>query len=86
MPAFIYRKSVYHYPEKTVSEVYFWNRRKKVWQENLTNSCLYPTFRGTKQTALKLFNAWQNMHPHDDCIGQYDLESFARDQYRTCFL
>lgn len=25
---------------------HYWNRRKRLWQTNLTASCLYPTARG----------------------------------------
>ena len=82
MPAFIYCKSV-NLDNLGRSHVMYWNRRKKVWQTNLTKSCIYPTFKGTNRTARKLFNAWPNMRPHDDCIGQKDLASFARDNYKT---
>lgn len=85
MPAFIYLKT--YSPDLTTSDVVFWNRRKKQWEPDLTESCIYPTFKGTKRTANKLFR--ENSHamkPHYDIMGQMDLDSFARDGYDKRFL
>ena len=79
MPAFIYSKSTSDDHTETV--VMYWNRRKSEWQRDLTNSCIYPTFRGTARTARKLFNQWTDMRPHLDCVGAHCLEDF---QNRGC--
>jgi hypothetical protein len=84
MPAFIYKKSLHDDPSG--SSVYYWNRRKRAWQESLTKSCEYPTFKGTNLPAKRLFNSWQGMRPHKDWIGRKDLDTFARDNYNTLTL
>jgi len=81
MPAFIYAKMISD--DFTESRVLYWNRRKNQWQQYLTKSCIYPTFKGTNLTANILFNSWQDKIPHKDIIGRKDLESFARDNYDT---
>jgi len=64
-------------------EIRFWNRRKRCWQEHLTNSCIYPTMKGSQRTMEKLFNSNVTDHfrPFRDWIGSHCLADFAKHEY-----
>jgi hypothetical protein len=57
----------------------FWNRRKKAFQDHLTKSCVYPTFKGAERMSIKLFNSYLTDHfrPLNDTLGAHDLADFA---------